>query len=357
MARHNLFPLWRVGLTTAGATRSDMPIRTIVMLVFVLNLALEQGFESVVGAASKEKPWKPGDRIELIMASGGTGGTYYPLAGGMAKLWKDTVPGVNVTVQATGASVANIRLLARNEADLALLQNDIAEYGRTGRKTFAQTKEKHTNYLAMGGLYPEVVHIVVPSEGPIRSIEDLKGKRVVVGAAASGTELASRQILAAHGMTYGEKTGVSPLFLGFSEGATALRDRSADALIIVAGIPNAALADVQTVTPIRLLPIYVNKLSKEYPFYVPFVVEAGTYKGMDAAVEVVALKAMLVVRDEINTGLVYEMTRALFENAGSIGHAKAREFDAALAGQGITIPFHPGAARYFREKGINVQSP
>jgi TRAP transporter TAXI family solute receptor len=310
-----------------------------------------------IAVAASEKPWKPGDKIELIMASGGTGGTYYPLAGGMAKLWKDNIPGVNVTVQATGASVANIRLLARNEVDLALIQNDIADYGRTGRESFARTKEKHTNYLAIGGLYPEVVQIVAPAESSIRKIEDMAGKRVVVGSAASGTEIASRQILGSYGIRYNEKNGIVPLFLGFAEGAAALRDGSADGLIMVAGIPTASLADVQTVTPIRLLPIDVARLNKEYPFYAPFVVKAGTYRGVDTDVHVAALKAMLVARDEINAELIYELTKALFEKAGSIGHAKAREFSLDLAVQAITIPFHPGAARYFKEKGVNVNSP
>lgn len=328
--------------------------RIILTVLLVVCLTLPPGLGPVAETASNEKPWKKGEKIELIMASGGTGGTYYPLAGGIAKLWKDAIPGLNVTVQATSASVANIRLLGRHEVDLALVQNDIAEYGRTGRESFAETKEKHTNYLAIAALYPEVVQIVVPLDSAIHKIEDLKGKTVVVGAAASGTELASRQILSAYGLTYGKKKDVTPLFLGFAEGATALRDHSADALVIVAGIPNAALADVQTTTPIRLLPIDVKKLNKEYPFYVPFPVPAGTYKGLDANVEVVALKAMLVVRDEINKELVYEMTKALFDKAGSIGHAKAGEFDAGRAVQGVTIPFHPGASRYFREKGIDA---
>jgi hypothetical protein len=150
---------------------------------------------------------------------------------------------------------------------------------------------------------------------------------------------------------------IKPLFLGFAEGATALRENSADALVIVAGIPNAALADVQTVTPIRLLPIDVNKLRKEHAFYVKFAVPGGTYKDLDSAVDVVALKAMLVVRDEISSQLVYEMTKALFEKAATIGHAKAKEFDVKQAADGVTILFHPGAARYLREKGIEVKSP
>jgi uncharacterized protein len=169
--------------------------------------------------------------------------------------------------------------------------------------------------------------------------------------------LANRAPSGLRQITYPEKKDVTPLFLGFAERATALRDFSADALVIVAGIPNAALADVQTTTFIRLLPIDVKKLNKDQPFSVPFSVPAGTYKGMDADVEVVAPKAMLVVRDEINSQLVYEMTKTLFEKAGLIGHAKAGEFDASLAAQGITIPFHPGAARYFSEKGVNVNLP
>jgi uncharacterized protein len=324
------------------------------VLMFLVFLMASVTVGTSVEATAKEKPWKPGDGAELIMASGGVGGTYYPLAGGIAKLWKDAIPGVNVTVQATGASVANIRLLGRNEVDLALVQNDIAAYGRSGAESFAGRRERYVNYLAIGALYAEPVQIVVPSNSPVRRIEDLKGKTVVVGAAASGTELASRQILGAYGLTFKD---LKPLFLGFSEGATALRENSADALIMVAGIPNSALADVQTVTPIRLLPIDVNKIRKEHGFYVKFVVPAGTYKDLDSNVAVVALKAMLVVRDEISGQLVYEMTKALFEKAATIGHAKAREFNVKHSADGVTIPFHPGAARFLREKGIEVKTP
>jgi TRAP transporter TAXI family solute receptor len=330
--------------------RSRLEWLLVFLVFFGVLVTLGTGGE----ATAKEKPWKSGDSVELIMASGGVGGTYYPLAGGIAKLWKDAIPGVNVTVQATGASVANIRLLGKKEVDLALVQNDIATYGRTGAESFAERKERYTNYLAIGALYAEPVQIVVPSNSPVRRIEDLKGKTVVVGAAASGTELASRQILEAYGLTF---TDLKPLFLGFSEGATALRENSTDALIMVSGIPNAALADVQTVTAIRVLPIDVKKLRKEHGFYVKFVMPAGTYKDLNSDVAVVALKAMLVVRDEIPSQLVYEMTKALFEKATTIGHAKAREFNVKHSADGVTIPFHPGAARFLREKGIEVKTP
>ncbi len=323
--------------------------------VLLVGLAVTMGVAALSVVAAQEKPWKSGQSIELILATGGTGGTYFPLGGGLAKLWKDTIPGLNVTVQATGASVANIRLLGKRDVDLALVQNDTADYGRTGRESFLDKKEKYTNYLAIGALYPEAVQIVVRSDSPIRKIEDLKGKKVIVGAAASGTELASRQIFSAYGINYKERKDITPLFLGFAEGATALRDNSAEALVIVAGIPSAVRADVQTTTTIRLLPVDLNRLKTDHPFYVDFPIKAGTYKGLESDVESVAFKAMIVVRDEISSVLVHEMTRALFENAGSIAHAKAKEFDVRLAVEGVTIPFHPGAAQYYKEKGIEVR--
>jgi TRAP transporter TAXI family solute receptor len=307
------------------------------------------------GSSAKEKPWKPGDKTELIFATGGTGGTYYPLGGGMAKVWGDNIQGLNVTVQSTGASVANIRLLAKGEADIALIQNDSADQGRNGTEAFAEKKEKYTNYLAVASLYPEVVQFVVRADSSIQSISDLKGKKVIVGAAASGTEIASRQILGAYGMTYKDNKDLTALYLGFAEGATALKDKQADVLVMVTGIPNASLADVQTATDIRLLPIDVNKLKKDYPFYVNFPAKAGTYKGMKEDITTVALRAILVVRDEISSDLVYQMTKALYEKAGDIGHAKAKEFDVKMATEGITIPFHPGAAKYLKEKGVNVK--
>jgi uncharacterized protein len=328
---------------------------TLLVLLLLTSLAIPVSLAATHAVAAEEKPWKMGESIELILATGGTGGTYFPLGGGIAKLWKDSIPGLNVTVQATGASVANIRLLGKREADLALVQNDTADYGRTGRESFADKKEKYTNYLAIAALYPEAVQIVVRSDSRIQKIEDLRGKKVVVGAAASGTELASRQIFSAYGIDYKERKDITPLFLGFAEGATALRDNSAQALVIVAGIPSAVLADVQTTTTIRLLAVDAAKLKQDHPFYVPFAVKAGTYKGLETDVETVALKAMIVVRDEINSQLVREMTRALFEKTGSVAHAKSKEFDARLGVEGVTIPFHLGAAQYFKEKGINVE--
>ncbi|MBI5251760.1 MAG: TAXI family TRAP transporter solute-binding subunit, partial [Desulfomonile tiedjei] len=207
-------------MVSRGGNRAtgDLMMRrgTLLTLVLLVSSAVPAGLEVPSVIAAQETPWKSGESIDLVLATGGTGGTYFPLGGGIAKLWKDAIPGLNVTVQATGASVANIRLLGKREADLALVQNDTADYGRTGRESFIDKKEKYTNYLAIAALYPEAVQIVVRSGSSIRNIEELKGKKVVVGAAASGTELASRQIFSAYGINYKERKDITPLFLGFA---------------------------------------------------------------------------------------------------------------------------------------------
>lgn len=333
---------------------SFMILASILILSLVAGCGGTSGGTTQPTSTVKEKAWKSGDKTDLILATGGTGGTYYPLGGGMSKVWKDNVPGVNVTAQSTGASVANIRLLGKGEVDLALIQNDVADYGRNGLESFAEKSEKYTNYTAIAALYPEVVQFVVRADSSIQTIADLKGKRIVVGAAASGTELVARQILKAYGLDYKDKKDVEPLYQGFAEGATALKDKQADCLVIVSGIPNASLADVQTATNIRLLPIETAKVQKDYKFYVKHTVPGGTYKGVDKAVDVVALLAILVVREDANSDMVYQMTKFLFEKKDDIGHAKAKEFDVKKAAEGITIPFHPGAAKYLTEKGVKV---
>lgn len=330
-----------------------------LVLVFLLALGVLAGCggQSGGGGGGAQKAYKAGDKVDLIMATGGTGGTYYPLGGSMAKVWKDNIPGVNVTVQSTAASVANVRLLGKSEIELALIQNDVAAYGYNAQEAFAEKQEKYTNYQAVASLYPEVVQIVVRADSNIKGIADLKGKKVVVGAPGSGTELASKQIFGAYGLSYKDKKDLEPLFIPFAEGATAFKDKNADALVLVTAVPAAALADVQTATAIRLLPVDGNegaKVKKDYPFYVDYTAKAGTYKGLDQDVTTVAVLAILVARSDMHTDLIYALTKNIFEKQADIaaGHAKAKEFDLKKAAAGLPIPLHPGAQKYYKEKGV-----
>jgi TRAP transporter TAXI family solute receptor len=232
----------------------------------------------------------------LTIATGGTAGTYYPLGAGMADIWNKNIKDMNAMVQSTGASVANINLLKNNEVDLIFVQNDVAFYAYKGVELF---KEPFPQLRGLATLYPETVQIVALADRGINSVYDLKGKRVAVGAAGSGTEVNARQILAAAGITYND---IKVQYLSFAEAANNLKDGNIDAAFVTAGHPTAAIVDLAAVRKIVLVPVaeeIIASLQKDYPFYVKIVVPAGTYKGVDADVVTVAVKAMLAVRAEM----------------------------------------------------------
>ena len=307
----------------------------------VASLTLVLGV--VVGAQAAD--------VKLILATGGTAGTYYPFGGAMAKIWNSKIPGMNVTAQTTGASAENIRLINRKEAELALVQSDILDFAYQGKETF---KEKITSVSAIAVLYPEIIQIVVRAESPIKSFADLKGMKVGVGAPGSGTEANFRQLLDVYGM---KKEDVKGQFLSFAESADQFKDKHIDAFIVTAGIPNSAIMDISTQHSIRLLnlpPDIISKLTQKYPFLSPAKVPANTYKGQTEDVNTVAVNAVLVASNELKEDVVYSLTKALFENQAELAsaHAKGKELSLETAVKGVSIPFHPGAVKYYKEKGL-----
>ncbi|MGE5551695.1 MAG: TAXI family TRAP transporter solute-binding subunit [Bacteroidota bacterium] len=286
---------------------------------------------------------------QLTFATGGTSGTYYPLGGGMAKLWNAKVAGVNVSVQATGASVENIRLIAKKQVDLAYVQNDINHYAYNGIEIF---KEKITDFAVIAALYPEVVQVVVSADSKIKSVADLRGKRVSVGAPGSGVEANARQILSIYKLDY---TKITPLFLSFAESADQFKNGQCDAFFVVAGVPNSAIQDVAAQHKIRILDFsnqILKKLANEFKFFSSVTIPANTYKGQTRPVKTVAVKATLICRPDLDDELVYNLTKVLFENLGEVGHAKAGEISLKGAVVGVSTPFHPGALKYFKEMKI-----
>ncbi|HHY47585.1 MAG TPA: TAXI family TRAP transporter solute-binding subunit [Firmicutes bacterium] len=290
--------------------------------------------------------------VNLVIATGGTAGTYYPLGGAMAQIFNDKVKGVNVTAQSTGASAENLRLIERREADLALVQNDTADYAYNGTEVFKG--QKLQGFRVIAALYPETLQIVVSGDSNIKSVPDLKGKRVSVGAPGSGTEVCARQLLAFYGITYKD---ISPHFLSFAESADQFKDKHIDAFFVLAGTPTAALQDVAAMHKIRLLNIpddVYGKLKAKYPFFTHITIPAGTYMHQADPVKSVAVQAILIARSDLDEDLVYNLTKALFENLGDLAaaHAKGKEVRLANALNGVSTPLHPGAERYYREKGI-----
>ena len=292
-------------------------------------------------------------RSETIrFATGGVAGTYYPFGTAIATTITEKT-GISVIVQATGASRANILLMQEGEVEMAIVQNDVMDYAWRGVDLFAADGQI-TNFRTMAALYSEVCQVIVNPASGIRSIADLRGKNVSVGDAGSGVEFNARQILEAHGITFND---INRQNLSFAASADAIRDGRIDAFFATAGAPTPAIVDLALGREIVVMEVSetnANQLIRNYPFYSRYAIPAGTYQGMNRQVMTVAVKATLIVHESLSDDTVYKMTKALFEHREliALGHARGQDINASYAIEGIgNVPFHPGAARYFREIG------
>lgn len=289
-----------------------------------------------------------GGKKFLNIATGGTAGTYYPIGGAMSEILNNEIKGMNASAQSTGATVANINMLKEGQVDLAIVQNDITYYAANGTEMFEGKKVENIKGIAT--LYPETCQIVTLDGKGIKTIADLKGKRVAVGAMGSGAEANARQILAAYGITYDD---IDEQFLSFSEAASALKDGNVDAAFLTAGYPTAAVQDIASQNKVRLLPVEAAKadaLIAKYPFYTKVTIPAGTY-GMTEPVEAISVMAMLVCSDKVDDALGYEITKALFTHLDRIqaAHAAAKAISKEGAVKGMPIPMNTGAEKFFKE--------
>ena len=287
---------------------------TRVMTVICAVVALAVAAAGCGGGANGEK------EQFINIATGGTAGTYYPIGGAIAEILNKN--GMNASAQSTGASVANINMLKDKQVELAIVQNDITYYAVNGLEMFKETG-KVENLFGIASLYPETCQFIVREDSGIKSIADLKDKRVAVGAAGSGAEANARQILEAYGLTYND---VSEQFLSFSEGAIALKDGTVDAAFVTAGYPTASVQEVASQNKIRILPVgddQIKVLSEKYPFYTKTTVPAGTYQNFDEEVQTVSVMAILVVNDKIDAALGEKLTKAIFDNVDKIAAAHA----------------------------------
>lgn len=323
------------------------------LLAVLLSLLLVGAMVAGCGGGGKQTAEDPKPQAQFIsIATGGQAGTYFPLGGAMAEIFNDNVPGIVARAETTNASVANVRLLEEGKAELAFIQNDISYYAYEGIEMFADGAV--TNIAGVATLYPEVVQVVTLADKGINSIEDLRGKKVAVGAPASGTEANARQILGAYGMTFDD---ITPDFLSFGEAAGNLKDGHVDAAFLTAGLPTAAVQDLGATHDIKIIPLSeaaLASLTSQYAFYAPFTIASGTYAKVTEDVTTVAVKAMLVAKAELTEETVYNLTKALFDNLDEFGAAHQRGKDLTLetATEAMSLPLHPGAAKFYEEKGI-----
>jgi uncharacterized protein len=301
------------------------------------------------GTAEKKTP--AGNKY-LTIATGGSSGVYYTLGGAMAKLYNEKL-GYNASAQSTSASVENINLLNTKRADVVLVMSDITNEATAGKGSFEKTGAIKS-LRALGGLYMNYIHVVAPKNKNIKSVADLKGKRIGVGAPSSGNEVNARMVLKAYGLTYND---VKPDYLSFAESVEQLKNGTVDAAFITAGLGVSAILDLQTAMDLDVIAIPaadVEKMKAETPAVVPSEIPAGTYKN-DKALPTVAIKNLLLVRDDMPEEQAYELTKTFYDNLDQMAaaHKSAKEISVDTAGKDLVVPLHPGAEKYFKEIGKN----
>jgi len=297
------------------------------------------------------------ETVNLLMGTGGTGGTYYPLGGAIAEAWNSHIDGLNVTVQSTGASVENIRLIGSGEADLGMAMNGPAMAGYEGTGDFEGNAVQ--NFYAIGVIYPEVMQIITPKDSGIETVADLKGKRVSVGPPGSGTASSALKILEAYGID--PDNDIDRFDDNFSDGASKIKDGLLDAAFAVLAVPAANVIDISTSTPVNIVDIEgegLEAILAADPTFSAYEIPAGTYKGLDDIGHTVSQWAVLYVTDELSDDLAYQMAKVMYENTDEIAaaHASGNQITIDNATKGIApVPFHPGAIKYYEEVGIPVE--
>ncbi len=307
----------------------------------------------------------------FAIATGGTGGTYYPLGGVLAQALNDKIPYIIATAQSANASVANCNLIREHEVESAFVQNNVAYAAYTGTAQFEGKPVE--NITGIASLYPETIQIVAAADSGIKTIKDIKGKRLIPGDRGSGTEVDCLNVLTALGLTYEDFASVD--WLSFAGAGQRLKDKQGDVAFITAGWPTSAITELATTSDIVVVPLddeTIAKLVKMYPFYAKITIPAGTYKGAEADVDTITTMAQWVVDNQVPKNVVYDLTKALWEKgtfvlrkAGAAAaeapsgaeimaaaHAKGKDVTLETALKGMAIPLHPGAAMYYKEKGM-----
>jgi TRAP transporter TAXI family solute receptor len=287
----------------------------------------------------------------INVLTGGTSGVYYPLGVALSEIYGRNIPGVRVQVQSTKASVENLNLLQEGRGEIAFSLGDSVAFAWEGNAD-AGFSAPLSELRAIGAIYPNYVQIVASAESGIKTVTDLAGKRVSVGAPKSGTELNARAILGAAGMSYEDLAQVE--YLPYAESAELIKNRQLDATLQSSGLGVAFIKDLAASIDMVVVDVPAEIVEKIGAPYVPAVIPSGTYDGQDTDVSTAQIGNILVTHAGVSDETAYQMTKLLFENLDAMvaAHAAARDISPEHALTGLTIPLHPGAERYYKEAGL-----
>jgi TRAP transporter TAXI family solute receptor len=315
--------------------------KTAALMVFLAGF-LAVGMNSPLMAADER----------LAIGTASTGGTWYPLGGGVASMINKYVKGYYAAAHPSGASIENIRAIVKKQDALSLSMPDTAFQAFNGQEAFADKPTKELRGLM--ATYPIDIQFFALAKGNVKSIKDLKGKKVAVGAPGSGTEAMARYVLKVYGLTYDD---IDEQFLSATETTQALKDGNIDVGIVTLGTPAPALMDLATQRDILFLdiePAVAEKINKDFPAYFPRTIVAGTYKGQDKPHHTLAWMGIFVVHQDMSEKLAYDILSAVFDHKDELDkiHSQFKNITLDNAVKGMPVPLHPGAQKFFKEKGM-----
>ena len=284
--------------------------------------------------------------------TGGTSGVYYPLGVTLSQIYGEIIPDSKVQVQATKASAENLNLLQAGRGEIGFSLADSVSDAWKGNADAGFTKPLD-KLRAIASVYPNYIQIVALADANVKTLADLKGKRISVGAPRSGTEINARAILKAAGLSYEDFAKVE--YLPFGESVELIKNRQLDATLQSAGLGVASIRDLATSVKIVVVPVPADVVAKiGDPAYQSAVIPAGTYDGQSGDVPTAAINNFLVTHEGVSDTVAYKMTKALFENLEQMvsAHAAAKRISLEGAVKGLPLPLHPGAEKFYREKGV-----
>jgi TRAP transporter TAXI family solute receptor len=293
---------------------------------------------------------------QLSIATGGTGGIYYPLAGGFGTILAKEIPGITATAEVTGGSIDNMKLVGAGNADVAFTQVDTAVDAVNGRDKFP----KKLPIRALAVMYVNLMQVVTLEGNGVTKFADLKGKRVSTGAPGSGTEIFAFRVIEGAGLD--KDKDMTRERLSAAESANALKDKKIDAFMFVAGVPTSAITDVAASPGMKMLLIdhdhAVPKMIEKFgPAYAPAVIPKGSYPNQDKESKVAAVWNIMAVREDFPEDLAYKLTKIMLEKREDLGKVHKEGLNIKVGNQksqNAGIPWHPAALKYFAEKGIKV---
>ncbi|MGM0877971.1 MAG: TAXI family TRAP transporter solute-binding subunit [Bacillota bacterium] len=280
----------------------------------------------------------------VTIATGGRYGPYFTIGSALAKVYSSHL-NLNATVQTTGGSVENLRLLEQGKVDLAFVMSDVALFAYDGKEVF---QEKHRDLRAISGLYLNYVQIVTLKNSEIHSVKDLAGKRVGVGAPNSGVEVNAKIILKGHGLGVND---YDPYFLSYNEAMEQLKIGEIDAAFVTSGLPNAPVAELSKVKEISVVPIHLNEMAEKeqlFSYFKAAKIPANTY-GNEEPIPTIGIQNLLIVRKDLAENVVYKLTSTLYDNLSQLqkAHGAMKQVSSTPLTPVLPIPLHDGAKRYY----------